>query len=213
MTVISSMFTVLDAAVAGVTLDSCRSMAIRNNKQMHIRTGEIVKARYQQDQAKAAYLPALDFVGGYTYNQRKLSMFDSDQLLPIETFNAETGMYEFDLVKNPVTGQPVTAPDGSPIPETVAFMPKKSFSYDIHNVFFGAVTLTQPVYMGGKIRALNKISGYAEIWPNRCEILRPKTLYIRWMAHIGKLCRCVQKRHLQKVISIFWTLCTKMLMP
>ena len=30
--------------------------------------------------------------------------------------------------------------------------------YDIHNVFFGAVTLTQPIYMGGKIVAMNKLA-------------------------------------------------------
>jgi outer membrane protein TolC len=35
-------------------------------------------------------------------------------------------------------------------------------TYDIHNVFFGAVTLTQPIYMGGKIVAMNKITNYAE---------------------------------------------------
>ena len=35
-------------------------------------------------------------------------------------------------------------------------------TFDIHNVFFSAVTLTQPVFMGGKIVAMNKITGYAE---------------------------------------------------
>lgn len=35
-------------------------------------------------------------------------------------------------------------------------------SFDMHNVFFGAVTLTQPIFMGGKIVAMNKITGYAE---------------------------------------------------
>ncbi len=150
------------AAAVELSLDSCRTMAIRNNKQMRMRQGEIVKARYQQEQAKAAYLPGLDFVGGYTYNQRKLAMFDKDQMLPIENFNPQTGKYEFDLLKNPTTGQPVLAPDGTPIPASVAYLPKDALTYDIHNVFFGAITLTQPIYMGGKLRALNKISGYAE---------------------------------------------------
>ena len=39
---------------------------------------------------------------------------------------------------------------------------KKSTSYDINNVFFGAVTLTQPIYMGGKIVAMNKLTHAAE---------------------------------------------------
>ncbi|MDE5723297.1 MAG: TolC family protein, partial [Paramuribaculum sp.] len=40
--------------------------------------------------------------------------------------------------------------------------PKEAMTYDIHNVFFGAVTLTQPVYMGGKIMALNRLTHFAE---------------------------------------------------
>jgi len=48
------------------------------------------------------------------------------------------------------------------VPEQVAFLPKEALTYDIHNVFFGAVTLTQPIFMGGKIVAMNKITGYAE---------------------------------------------------
>ena len=35
-------------------------------------------------------------------------------------------------------------------------------SFDTHNVFLGALTLTQPVYMGGQIKALNEITKYAE---------------------------------------------------
>ncbi len=34
--------------------------------------------------------------------------------------------------------------------------------FDIHNVFFGAVTLTQPIFMGGKIVALNKLAKIGE---------------------------------------------------
>ena len=33
---------------------------------------------------------------------------------------------------------------------------------DTRNIYAGAITLTQPLYMGGKIRAYNKITKYAE---------------------------------------------------
>lgn len=83
-----------------VSLDSCRSMALRSNKQLMISRSNIDKARYEKDAAFAAYLPALDFAGGYTYNQREISIFDSDQLLPTKTFDPKTGSYEFNLVTN-----------------------------------------------------------------------------------------------------------------
>lgn len=146
-----------------VTLDSCRTMALQSNKQMMMSQRAIEKARYQKEEAFAAYLPALDFAGGYTYNQRKLSIFDSDQLLPTKSFNLATQQYDFNIVTNPVTHEPVKGPDGQYIPSEVALIPKEAMTYDIHNVFFGALTLTQPVYMGGKIVAMNRITRDAEI--------------------------------------------------
>lgn len=143
-----------------VSLDSCRAMAISNNKQLQMSRQSIEAAEYQKKEAFAAYLPSLDFNGGYMYNQKKVSLLESDAMLPIKVFNPEKGTYDFKLVTNPETGMPVTV-DGKPVPAEVALLPKESMTFDIHNVFFGALTLTQPVYMGGKIRAMNEITGYA----------------------------------------------------
>lgn len=156
---------VAEGAAAGsavYTLEQCRSLALANNKQLMIARQSMDKAHYQNKEAFAAYLPALDFAGGYMYNQKELSIFSKDQLLPIKTFNPATNSYDFNLVTNPATGQPIKTPDGQYIPSQVALIPKESMTYDIHNVFFGAVTLTQPIYMGGKIVAMNRLTKYAE---------------------------------------------------
>jgi len=145
-----------------VSLDSCRSMALSNNKQMRMQAERIKAAGYQKKEAFAAYLPGIDFAGGYMYNQKELSIFDKDQYLPTMNFDLETQKYQYNLVRNPMTGEPIKGPDGQYVPSTVALIPKEAMTYDIHNVFFGAVTLTQPVYMGGKIVAMNKIAGFAE---------------------------------------------------
>lgn len=145
-----------------VSLDSCRSLALHNNKEMRIMAERVKAAGYQKKEAFAAYLPAIDFTGGYTYNQKKISVIDSDQLLPVKSFDLKSQSYQFDIVTNPMTGQPIKGPDGQYIPSSVALLPKEALTYDIHNVFFGAVTLTQPVFMGGKIVAMNRITKYAE---------------------------------------------------
>ena len=145
-----------------VSLDSCRSMALSSNKQLMMSRQAIKTAHYRNREAFAAYLPALDFNGGYVYNQKDISIFSHDQYLPVKTFDPVKGSYEFSLVTNPETGMPVKGPDGQYIPKDVAYLPKDAMTYDIHNVFFGAVTLTQPVFMGGKIMAMNKITRYAE---------------------------------------------------
>lgn len=155
------------ASAEAYSLDSCRAMALRNNKQLRMSAEEIRKAGYQKKEAFAAYLPGLDFAGGYSRNQKELSMFDSDQMLPVGTFNQQALVdpkapkYNFEIVKNPMTGEPIVV-NGHPVPAQVALIPKESMQFDIRNVFFGAVTLTQPIYMGGKIMAMNKITGYAQ---------------------------------------------------
>lgn len=143
-----------------VSLDSCRSMALANNKSLQISRQAIQTADYVKKEAKSAYLPGLDFNGGYMYNQKSISLLEQDAMLPVKVFIPEKGAYDFKLVTNPQTGAPVMV-DGKPVPAEVALLPKEAMEFNIHNVFFGAVTLTQPVYMGGKIRALNEMSGYA----------------------------------------------------
>lgn len=149
-------------AVGAVTLDSCRSMALNNNRQIRARSEAIKMTGYQKKEAFAAYLPALDFEGGYMYNQKNISLLSSDQMLPTKTFDPATQSYQYNLVKNPATGEPILGPDKQPIPETVALIPKEAMTFNIHHVFGGAVTLTQPVFMGGKIVAMNRLTHYAE---------------------------------------------------
>ena len=115
-----------------------------------------------KESAKAAYLPGIDFTGTYFYNQRIINLLGEDAMLPTMSFDPKSMSYQYNIVKGP-DGTPVKNPaTGSYIPSEVAVIPKEAMSYDIHNVFAGAFTLTQPVYMGGQIRALNQIAGFGE---------------------------------------------------
>ncbi len=144
-----------------LTLDSCRAMALRGNKELLKADAEIERAGYQRKEAHSAYFPALDLEAMYLFNSRKLSLVDEDQLLPTKNFNPATGAYDFNLVTDPTTGYPVQV-GGQYVPTQVALLPKSALTYNIHNVFAGALTLTQPLYMGGKIKAMNDITDYAE---------------------------------------------------
>lgn len=110
-----------------ISLDSCRQMALQHNKQLLIGQERIKQAQYREKTARAAYLPALDFEGGYVYNEKNLAVLNKDIQLLLEKF-----------------------------------IPKDYITYDIQNVFAGAITITQPIYMGGKILAFNNIIKLAE---------------------------------------------------
>ncbi len=149
------------AASQPLSLDSCRSLALGNNKAMQIAKERIKSAEYQKKEAFAAYLPGFDFAGSYIYNQKEISLLAEDQMLPTKSFNATTGSYDYNLVMKP-DGTPLTTANGQYVPSQVAVIPKSAMTFDIHNVFAGAVTLTQPIFMGGKIVALNKMAEYAQ---------------------------------------------------
>lgn len=115
-----------------------------------------------KEAARAAYLPGIDFTGTYFYNQRIINLLGEDAKLPTMSFDPSTMSYQYNLLKGP-DGKPMVNPEtGGYIPSEIAVIPKEAMSYDIHNVFAGAFTLTQPIYMGGQIRALNQIAGFGE---------------------------------------------------
>ena len=76
---LTGMFLMCAAALSAVAaeplpLDSCRNMALRNNKNMQIAREKIRGAEYQKKEAFAAYLPGIDFTGMYMYNQKDISL-------------------------------------------------------------------------------------------------------------------------------------------
>jgi len=149
------------ASAQVVTLDSCRNMALRNNKEIQEATLAIDKAGYQRKEAAAAYLPQFDLTAGYIYNSRKVSLIKEDQMLPTKSFNPQTGQYDYNLLIDPSTGYPMQV-DGQYVPTTVALLPKSGLTYNIHSLMGGALTVKQPIYMGGKITAMNQITDLAE---------------------------------------------------
>ena len=144
-----------------VSLDSCRRMALKNNKQLRIAEEKVKGAGYTKKSARGAYFPGIDFTGSYMYNQKSISLLEEDQYLPTKSFDLASQEYKYNVVTNPVTGEPILN-NGQPIPQTVALIPKEAFEFDVHNVYAGLVTLTQPIFMGGKIKALNDMASYAE---------------------------------------------------
>ena len=151
------------------TLEEFRQMALENNKQLMMSRERINKAHYQKKEAFAAYFPAFDFTGGYFYNQKEINLLSpGDYLRPVDPsmLGALAQKYPSlgELLKNPeiagIAGEALGKVND--VVDITNNTLKKSTSYDINNVFFGAVTLTQPIYMGGKIVAMNKLTHAAE---------------------------------------------------
>lgn len=143
---------------AQVTLDSCRHMALRNNKQMGIEQLKIEQAGYQRKQAQAAYKPTIDFAGAYINNGREISVIDIKDITPTQFFNPATGNYDFTLGDLTDVGISV---DGKVVNAATQKV-KDALTFDARNIFVAGILVTQPIYMGGKIKAMNQITKYAE---------------------------------------------------
>lgn len=159
----SLLFGGVMATAQTVSLDSCRNMALRSSKSLKMSDEAIRGAGYERKAAKGAYFPGIDFSATYMYNQHKTSLLSEDAKLPTMNFNPATGKYEYNLLTG-ADGVPMKNPDGSGyIPSTIAVIPKEAMEFDTRNVFAGAITLTQPIFMGGQIRALNDIAKFGEL--------------------------------------------------
>lgn len=161
-----------------LSLDSCRALALANNKDLQIGNEKIKAAYYERKAAFTNYLPNISAMGSYMRNEKNMALLGEDKFLPIGTlmpngtFGYTPGAGQVQEIKLP-TGQWVpTDASGTPFdptktPEKLVWkqyttIPKSEFEFDTKNVYVGAITLTQPIYMGGKIRAYNKITKYAE---------------------------------------------------
>lgn len=158
----ASAFAASADAPITISLDSCRSMAVHNNKAIKIAEEAVKGAGYDRKAAFAAYLPGIDFSALYLHNQHKVNLLGEDAKLPTMTFNPLTQSFDYNVLIGPDL-KPVLNPEtGQPIPTEVAVIPKEAMSFDMRNIFAGGFTLTQPIFMGGQIRALNQITKYAE---------------------------------------------------
>ena len=152
------MLTMVAVTSAQVTLDSCRHMALRTNKQIEIENLKIEQAGYQRKQAQAAYKPTIDFAGTYLHTGRDFSFIDIADITPTQYFNPATGNYDF--IIDAASGMGVSI-EGSKV-SAVTQKVKDALTFDAKNIFAAGILVTQPIYMGGKIKAMNQISKYAE---------------------------------------------------
>lgn len=132
---------VLSAFVAisqPMSLDSCRRCALQQNKSLLIADELVRQSGYLVKAARGAYAPNIDFTGGYFYNQKALQLVDVDHI------------------------RSLVSSLGVPSSITSALIPDDLFRLDTHHVFAGAVSVVQPIFMGGKIIAANAIADNVE---------------------------------------------------
>lgn len=163
-----------------LSLDSCRAMALNNNKQLGIAKLKQDMARDARKAARTKYLPHVDVLGGYEFTSREISILSDGQKGAIgqigtaaagQIGNTMTSVISEMAGQGIITQETATAlgniagklapgieQTGNAIGKTIT----DAFKTDTRNMFAVSVMLTQPIYMGGSIVAANKIADISE---------------------------------------------------
>ena len=183
-----------------LTLDSCRAMALRNNKQLGVsRVKQDVAANLRKS-ARTKYLPHVSVLGGYEWTSKEISLLNDEQKSTLSGLgtNLTSGIQEragevmktvpqsvWDMLGTmgitPASVQQgmgnILNPMGAALNHTGQGI-VDAFRTDTRNMFAGAVMVTQPVFMGGAIVAMNKMADIGETMAaNSLETKRQQTLY------------------------------------
>lgn len=179
-----------------LTLDSCRQMALGNNKTLTASKVQRTMAEQTRKAARTKYLPHLDVVGGAVFSSKEISILNNTQKNTLNSIGTNLGGL-LGISDPKVTG----ALDKIGQDVTDAFRTNNRQMYMV------SAMVTQPVYMGGAITAANRIADIMETMAaNKEEVSRQTILHdidqTYWTV--------VSLRHKQKLADSYLSLVKKL---
>lgn len=179
-----------------LSLDSCRAMALRNNKQINASKLKKDIAYNLKKSARTKYLPKIDAMGGYEWFSREISLLNNNQKSTFSNIGTSLGSgisgnlnnIMGDLVSQGIVSPEMAQKIGQTLGEKLPALEAKgnslgqsvvdAFRTDTRNIWAGSIMLRQPIYMGGAIIAANKIADIGEeLANNDLDMQTQGTLY------------------------------------
>ena len=216
-----------------LTLDSCRAMALRNNKQLSISKVKQDVAANLRRSARTKYLPHISALGSYMHTSEEVSILNSDQkdfltnmgTSLVQNEGVQEGLGNLSQTMSNVA--PLLAQLGVPLEQLQAMsaqmqqFPEEvknklngvgerivdAFRTDTRNLWAGSIMLTQPVFMGGSIVALNRLADINErMARNSADAKEQATIYATDKAYW----QVVSLRHKQRLAQAYLDLVKKL---
>lgn len=162
-----------------LTLEECRELAAANNISLKEAGKKIEIAGYDRKIAMANYFPNITATASYQFNSRDLKILGKDETEAVTNAgNTVQDIFSGQLDKimsDPLLGTVISvspklkelfsqlaATDiASPL-NAIGSGIDEALTLHIQNIYLGAVSLQQPVFMGGKIIAANRMASLAE---------------------------------------------------
>ena len=216
-------------------LDSCRAMALSNNKQLGVSKIKQDIANNLKRSARTKYLPHVSAIGTYQFTSEEISLLNNDQKdrlanigtsmagslqgmgntlqttlgqlgqlfgqmgVPTEAFQQMAGGLQQQM------GQTLTNTAGMLNTEGQKIV--DAFRTDTRNIFAGSVMVTQPVFLGGSLIALNKLADLnEEMAANTADARRQTIIYATDQAYW----QVVSLKHKQRLAESYLELVRKL---
>ena len=164
-------------------LDSCRARALRNNKELKIATSNIDAAHWNRKAAFTKYLPHVDASASYMFTSREISLLTDEQKEALGNIGNTVGQIVNQMGQLGTTisqtmqgAMQVLLPTMTPqqqmaIQQLLGSQQMLALKQGFANLQTQAaqipgmvsILFQQPIYMGGKIVAYNKIAKSSEL--------------------------------------------------
>lgn len=132
-----------------ISLDEARELALQHNKDIAKSRLTLEQTRNDAKAYKTKFLPRINVMLADLYSPYSGDLTIPGGHLPIYAMNPILGTYIPDVT---------LASDGSLMLNQYADFPSQKLDYKLGNIFLGNVSLTQPLYMGGKITAAHRMA-------------------------------------------------------
>ena len=184
-----------------LTLDSCRQMALRNNKQIRISKVKQEVAENVRRSARTKYLPHISAIGAYEHTSKEISILNESQKTALGNIGTSLvggvqeglGNVTSQLPMQNIAGllgtmgismEGIQTLMNQSLTQTAGQLNEKgqnivdAFRTDTRNIWAGSVMVLQPVFLGGALIAMNKMADITEdLAANSAEAKRQATLY------------------------------------
>ena len=179
-----------------LNLDSCRNLALRNNKQLNISKLKKEVATNTRKAAHTKYLPKVSANGMYQFTSREISILNNEDKNTLSNLGTTTSGQIGNSASNVIgqlTQQGVISGEqaqlfgkilnqaGSTIGSSLNQIGqhiRDAFDTDTRNLFTADILITQPIFMGGAITAANRMAKLSEqLADNSIEYSRQSTIY------------------------------------
>ncbi len=183
-------------AQKSLSLEECRNLAIQNNRQLKISKLTTAIAENIHKATKTKYLPKITAMAGYEHFTREISLLNDRQKDKLSNLGSNlagkigTGMdsrianlLEQGFISEDAANQLSQTLNDivSPLAQAgnnIGNQIRQSFNTNSKNMYIGSIILTQPIYMGGGIKAANELATIGEdLVRNNIELKRQLIIY------------------------------------